>query len=555
MRLTLLNPAAFGVVSAAMSEGSDTPENVALPISAEERDALFSPLRSRPLLLCVSGGADSMALMHLVAEWAAAGHQKVLEPKPAPRLRPRKDRRPPDLPEPVWLASPSNSVVPQKLTALAPVVVVSIDHGLRPEAADEARFVAQEAARLGLPHQTLRADQPAPASGVQEWARGLRQRLLMELLDAERWRLHERNIDWFSYWNRLLVMAHHLDDQAETLVMRLARGSGVDGLSGVRREQNLTIPPHEQRRYAISGRVVRPFLGVPKARLLATLQLRKCAFKEDPSNDEERFERVRMRKALELLNKSGISSPAIALSARRLADAQETLSRLYDQWEVGKVDWGNGLLASVQLAPLAVDGYRYAGVRLMRRVLRAYGGNSREASLAQVELLFQNVMVKGRRVIAEPAGLTLGGCRIEFLETGGEAVMRVYREMGREGLPRLEVAPGETVAWDGNRFRIACEAAASGPAVAAAVGEVGWAGLKRDIAGLADHSPALPAAAMATLPAIWQEGRIVAVPFFNAYFQGHAAMRKAIARGIGQDIERPLFEAVFTGPSEDAEGT
>ncbi|MBU1210053.1 MAG: tRNA lysidine(34) synthetase TilS [Alphaproteobacteria bacterium] len=435
------------------------------------------------------------------------------------------------------------------------VVVVSIDHGLRPEAAEEALFVAKEASRLGFAHQTLRADETAPTSGVQEWARGLRQRLLMELLDAERWQLHERNIDWFSYWNRLLVMAHHLDDQAETLVMRLARGSGVDGLAGVRREQTLSIPPHDQRRYGISARVVRPFLGVPKARLLATLRLRKCDYRDDPSNADQRFERVRMRQILPLLHKAGISSPAIALSARRIADAQETLSRLCDQWEMGKVDWGIGLFASVKLPLLAADGYRYAGVRLMRRVLRAHGGAAREATLAQVEGLYQRVILKGGRSMAETVGLTLGGCKVEFLEAGGEPVMRVFREMGREGLPRLEVAPGESVFWDGSRFRISCEGKAPGRVVAAAVGEDGWAGLKRDIAGLEDHTGALPAAAMATLPAIWQEGRIVSVPFFDTFFQDNAAMIEAIGTGIGQEIERPLYHAAFTGLSEAAERT
>ncbi|KUO68015.1 MAG: hypothetical protein APF80_09535 [Alphaproteobacteria bacterium BRH_c36] len=538
-----------------MSDASKPDNEDALPISAEERDVFFSALRSRPLMLCVSGGADSMALMYLVAEWAAAGHHKVSEPKPARRLRPRNDRLPPNPPEPAWIRDPDDSGGLRSVERLDRVVVVSIDHGLRPEAADEALFVAVEASRLGFAHQTLRADESAPASGVQEWARGLRQRMLMELLDAERWQLHDRKIDWFSYWNRLLVMAHHLDDQAETLVMRLARGSGVDGLAGVRREQTLSVPPHDQRRYAISARVVRPFLGVPKARLLATLRLRQCAYKDDPSNVDQRFERVRLRQILQLLNKAGISSPAIALSARRIADAHDTLSRLCDQWEAGKVDWGNGLLASVKLSPLAADGYRYAGVRLMRRVLRAYGGAAREATLAQVEALYKRVVMKGRSSMAGAGGLTLGGCKLEFLEAGGEPIMRVFREMGREGLPRLEVAPGETVFWDGNRFRVSCEGKASGRVVVAAVGEDGWAGLKRHIAGLENRTQSLPAAAMATLPAIWQEGRIVSVPFFNKYFQDDAAMIKAICMGIGQEIERPLYHAAFTGLSEAAERT
>ncbi|MCH9806588.1 MAG: tRNA lysidine(34) synthetase TilS [Alphaproteobacteria bacterium] len=522
-------------------------DDSARPISDDERDRLLKPLSGVPLALCVSGGADSMALMHLVAEWAAAGNHAGARSFSRP-YRPviRRDPRPVLLPTVRWLKGNGSGERLEQAGGPPPIVVLSVDHGLRSEAAAETRFVAEEAAKLGLPHQALRADEPPPDTGIQEWARNLRHRLILELLDAEAWQLLDLGVEARCGIGRVLVMAHHLDDQAETVLMRLARGSGLAGLGGMRPEQVLSLPANHKRDYAISRTLRRPFLSVPKARLVSSLDACAIGWKSDPSNDDASYERVRVRQALDEMESLGLKREMIALSARRLRDADTALKRLANQWESGKVDWGGGLHGSVRLRRLCREGERYLGVGLFERVLRAFGGAARPASLAQVEGLFAKCMAGDCRAVLETGGLTMGGCRIEFLVQKDEPVMRVYREGGGVNLGEIELAPGQEVSWDGGRFKVASANSNGNPVTVAAIGAHGWAKLKMDIVGLKSRKPSLPAAAMATLPAIWSGDTIVAVPFFDNYFRSNQVMEKAILTGIGQDIGSPQFTAGFS---------
>jgi tRNA(Ile)-lysidine synthase len=176
-----------------------------------------------------------------------------------------------------------------------PVLVATVDHGLRPESAGEAAFVAQEAARLGLPHRTLPWTGSKPATGLQAAAREARYGLLAA---------HAR--EWGATH---LTTAHTLDDQAETVLMRMAHGSGLAGLSGMRRERDVAGIRH-----------VRPLLGLSKADLRATCAVTDFAYVEDPSNADERFERVRWRGLMAPLARAG-------LTARRLSDLADRAAR------------------------------------------------------------------------------------------------------------------------------------------------------------------------------------------------------------------------------------
>lgn len=174
------------------------------------------------------------------------------------------------------------------------VAAATVDHGLRPESAAEAAFVAGLCAKRDIAHATLKPDSPIGGS-LQAAARAARYSVL------EAWRERE-GLDW-------LVTAHHLDDQAETVLMRLNRGAGVAGLSGVR---------------AINGRVLRPLLGWRRAELAAIVAAAGIDPVDDPSNADPRFDRARLRQAL--ARSDWLDPGPVARSAAALAEAEDALA-------------------------------------------------------------------------------------------------------------------------------------------------------------------------------------------------------------------------------------
>ncbi len=474
--------------------------DAATPISPDERDHLFEPLKGRRLALCVSGGADSMALLHLIAEWAST-----------PRIAEK----------------PQSMAETDHFGAAAPIVVVTVDHGLRPEAEQEAQFVARQSVRLGLPCWKLtdrgNAGEAAPVSGIQEWARALRHRLILEAIDNEETsRVGLVGVDGSAppfEVSRLLVMAHHLNDQAETVLMRLGRGSGIDGLSGMRARQRIEVAPRSGR--PLRGEVHRPFLEISKDRLLSGLRERGAEWIDDPSNADDRFERVRIRNAMSALSELGISAESIALSARRLGDARSLLAQANRQFVAQCVAWHDGLFGEVPLSELPGGASRHALVRVLETMLRAFGGLARPAGLSQIEELADNVsstVLEGGCI----SGRTLGGCRLEVSSEGGGS-LRIFREFGRDGLPEVELRPGAAVEWDGGRFLLVAEVEAPWPVRVGALGADGWARLKRDLPELGKLG--LPAGPMATMPALRVKGDIVDVPFLSAILEAGDGFR------------------------------
>ena len=200
------------------------------------------------------------------------------------------------------------------------VKAATVDHGLRPEAAAEADFVRSVCEALGVEHATLR---PAQAIGgnLQSEARRVRYSLL------ERWR-QDHGLDW-------LATAHHADDQAETVLMRLNRGSGISGLSGVRR---------------VNGRVVRPLLGWRRSELEQIVASAGLKAVEDPSNSDERYDRARFRR--DLRDAAWIDPLALARSAEALAEAAEALGWSADRlWEERRRDTPGALTLDVAKLP------------------------------------------------------------------------------------------------------------------------------------------------------------------------------------------------------------
>ena len=421
--------------STAGSRGSD-----ALPVSQGEAAALFEQLKSYKLIvLAVSGGADSICLMRLMARWLADGTDGSL-----PRVE-----------------------------------IATVDHGLRAESADEARWVGEQAKLVGLRHSTLVWTGEKPVAGIQDAAREARYALLGA---------HAR-----SNVPAAVVTAHTQDDQAETFLMRLARGSGLDGLAAMPARRALTDDGAVQ--------LVRPLLGIAKARLVATLEVMGQKWVEDPSNDMHAFERVRLRGAWSALEQIGLTSEKLALSAERLGRARDALDEAADAFRHALVELHDGIYASfsrngLRLVPKEVR------VRVLASLLQAFGGSGGVARLVQIEAL-ESALDSGDEVVR-----TLGGC----LVSAGQKTVRIFREPSGRDLPEIELGGAQGVIWD-RRFEVSLDAEATaraaalkGALVVRALGGPAYATLR---AHLDCRHPSRPAA---SLPAIWSDGRLVGVP-------------------------------------------
>lgn len=399
----------------------------AAPITAAEADRLLAPLAgARGIVIAVSGGADSLALLSVVNGW---------------RLRHR---------------------------FAGPVMVATVDHGLRPTAASEAFNVALIAAAHGLPHRTLPWYGPKPLGGIEAAAREARYRMLFELA-KEVGASH-------------VLTAHHLDDQAETVLMRLGRGSGLSGLAAMAVER------------ALGDGVVlaRPFLGIAKARLAAVTRGTGLLAVADESNADPRFARARLRTALSVLEREGVDAAGLARTASLLRRADNALEEYVDRF----------LRAASTVDPLAV-------VRVDRAALAAEPEETRLRILARVVFRMggaewppqgdQLGRLSALAINARPFRRTIRGVVV----AGRAMTVEFHREAGRQPLPTVAVAPGYAGLWD-NRFRIAV---ADVPIEDLTIGPLGEEG--RRAAGLTGSGRA---AHMRVLPAFRLGGEVVAVP-------------------------------------------
>lgn len=244
------------------------------------------------MAVAVSGGADSLALLRL-----------------------------------------SELAFPGRVTAL------TVDHGLRTAAAVEAADVAALCARLAIPHATLVWQGPKPRSNVQAAARAARLRLLTEWCE--------------EHGTGLLLMAHHADDQAETLLMRLARGSGSAGLAGIR----------SVRRLSPRVTLVRPLLGLRRSELAAVIADAGWTSVDDPTNADQRYDRTAARGLL--ATTPWLDVDRLAASAQHLADAEAAL-----EWAAARA-WAGGAQRRPDEVVIDVTGLPDELVR--RLVVRAIG--------------------------------------------------------------------------------------------------------------------------------------------------------------------------------------
>ncbi|MEX1180496.1 MAG: tRNA lysidine(34) synthetase TilS [Cucumibacter sp.] len=412
---------------------------------ADEQISLLQPARLAQLLaplegiasigLAVSGGPDSLALMAMAARWRDA-----------------RARRP-------------------------NVTVFTVDHGLRPEAVEEARLVARYASEVGLEAITLRWEGEKPGTGLQAAARTARYRLIGEVMD---W----RDI-------AVLVTAHHMDDQAETILMRIAHGSGVTGLAGMASFSEVE-----------GVKVFRPLLQVRHSELEAVVEAIGWTAVNDPSNADPRFERARWRAAMPSLEALGLTVERLAQFGARLGRADAALSEAAERAfeRVVKFDgFGAGRLNLALLAALQPA----IRLRVLARAIDEAGGAARAPDLSQVEAL-EAALGSG----ATLAATTVGGCRIA-VEAGR---LLIQREPGRLRTEEAVLRPGGRLVWD-QRFEISTSPDAPTMRVAAA-GPMP-AGELAALAGGTGGAAAGGAAAAAAAPKVSDGETILALGTFT----------------------------------------
>ena len=339
--------------------------------------ALFAGVAGESAVgLAVSGGADSLALMLLAQRWATS------------------------------------------LAAAPRLVVYSVDHGLRPQARAEVAMVLQAAAALGLAARGLAWSGAKPETGIQEAARAARYRLMGSAMVED--------------GATVLLTAHHLQDQAETVLMRLAHGSGIEGLKGMSVMAD------------VEGiRVHRPLLGVDPVALRSVVDAAGLVPVADPSNADPHYERVRWRQALPQLAALGLDAGTLALFASRMAEADAAIAQMADGCfaEIVRLD-GFGA-ARIELAPF-VGLSPAISTRLLGRVLNIVGGRQKPRALGQVERLRQSIAEAGLG-----KATTVLGCVIRIKD----GAIAVAREPGRLLPSDAVLAPHGELVWD-ERFRI-----------------------------------------------------------------------------------------------------
>ncbi|WP_249218903.1 tRNA lysidine(34) synthetase TilS [Loktanella sp. SALINAS62] len=362
--------------------------------------------------IAVSGGGDSMALLHLTAAWARVYGVTV--------------------------------------------GVVTVDHGLRDASAAEARMVADECAILGLAHKTLHwtwdgsgnlqnAAREARMTAIGQWAKG-----------------------------RPVLFGHTRDDQAETLLMRLARGSGVDGLAAMQRLRN-----------ADGWQIVRPLLDVGRGELRHYLKVLNIPYVDDPSNDDPHYARVRMR---HLIGQEGLDIQRLAATADAMARAQVALAaRAYDV--------AQALLRPTTPGCIALDRDGLARIeketqlRLLAGAIGHVAGVRYRPRLAALERTLDTVLAGGRATIQG-------------------AVVVPQRDLlviGRElqAVTDLITRVGDDVPWDGRWVAKGCD---SNDLL---IRSLGQAGLAQVPVRPVDAAPTL---CLTATPGIWDGDALIACP-------------------------------------------
>lgn len=373
-------------------------------------------------LLAVSGGSDSMALMRLAAVLAKDG--------------------------------------------VAEFDVATVDHGLRPGARKEAELVREEARSLGFRHAILDWTGEKPASGLQAAARAARYRLLIN---------HALKVGAGA-----IIAAHTADDQAETVLMRLSRGAGPRGLAGMAEDSLIAAGPSDP------VRLLRPFLHIRRASLQTYLKSAGAPFADDPSNDDQRFERVRARRALAGFEGGGfLTVDALLRTAGEMRAAADALDAAENR-RFAALDGRFGPFGTAE----TTGNLEAEDAPLFARMIHAVGADEFPPSVDAARAALARLLASG---VSTLAGVLAERCPASIFLRREPAAL-----FGRAGVaptPDLHLDPGVRVLWD-RRFIV--ENLLDEPAQVRPIGPGMAAGLGGDRSAVG-------------APALFRNGEIVAI--------------------------------------------
>lgn len=432
------------------------------PVKKDEFAALmepFGPFEAKPhLAIACSGGPDSLALTLLLKDWAQ--------------------------------------------TINGTVSALIVDHGIRVESGTEAKAVAAQLSQREIPAHILTYSGPPLTKTLQANARQARYNMLS---------------DWCASNNILnLFVAHHQEDQAETVLLRLARGSGVDGLAAM-------APVVETRQV----RILRPLLTIAANRLRATLEEYGATPVQDPSNKDPHYARVRMRTLSDTFGREGMTPRRLAATAAHAARARSAAE-------------GSTAKLLAQVAQIHAQGYALIeriplenapeefALRALARTLTTIAGNDYPPRLEPLVRLYDWM-----RDCPSKGGKTLAGCRI----LAKERSYLVCREPA--AVKEVTCARGD-IFWDG-RFRMLFRSREQGEV--RRLGREGWRKIAADAPNL--RKSTIPAAVKVGLPAVWSEKEVACVPHLG-YFRDTEKKASSFRPTVCFAPRQPLMPARFT---------
>ena len=359
------------------------------------------------------------------------------------------------------------------------VFILVVDHDLRAESKQEAKFVKNEAKKLGFPTRILKWKGSKPNKRIQEEARNKRYSLLINFC-------RENNIN-------NLYLAHHLDDQIETFLFRMFRGSGLQGLTSF------------SRSYERNGlTLIRPLIDTPKSELISYAGRKKINWVEDPSNENQKYDRVKLRKVLPLIYKEGFDKKVFLKSIKKLRLANQALDQITKEFVLRYVAINKNISVFIN-QELFLTAPEDVQLRVLQNTIRIFSG---ERYYSPDYLKILNLMNWARND-NDISAKTLGGTIFRKRKGG----LILYKEVKKlNDIKPIKLSKSKYKAWD-NRFLIKINKSVKGE-----ISYLGNEGVKilksKKILGKKGFN-GIPLTALYSIPAMWDGKRLISAPFFD----------------------------------------